>query len=142
MTFAIDSSRAKFKPVYSTEDAIGFDICSNNIDFVIPPRSCGIVDTGLFVDLEFTDGEHELQIRSRSGLAAKHQIIVLNSPGTVDPKYPNEIKVILYNLGDTSYVVGHGDRIAQGVVVKREPRALGVTHLRNTRVSGIGSTGV
>lgn len=142
MTFAIDSSRAAFKPTYKTEDAIGFDICSNNLDFIIPPMDCAVVDTGLFVDLKYTNGYHELQIRSRSGLAAKHSVFVLNSPGTIDPQFPEEIKVILFNAGKSPVTIRKGDRIAQGVVAECAPRALGVGVEDTVRTGGIGSTGV
>ncbi len=120
---------------------VGFDICSNCTDFVIYPGTFEIISTGLFVDLDNTDGKHELQIRSRSGLAAKYGLFVLNSPGTIDPTYPDEIKVILHNLGDKPQVIGYGDRIAQGVVVKIEPHALGVEHGKSKRQGGLGSTG-
>jgi dUTP pyrophosphatase len=141
MTFAIDSSRAEFKPAYKTEDAVGFDICNNHkVPFIIAPGTADMVDTGLFVDRPNTNGEHELQIRSRSGLAVK-QLFVLNSPGTIDPGYPDEIKIILYNAGTLPYTVEPGDRIAQGVVVKREPRCLGVEIESTERTGGFGSSG-
>jgi dUTP pyrophosphatase len=69
-------------------------------------------------------------------------IFVLNSPGTIDPEFKDEIKVILYNAGDKPFICRPGDRIAQGVVVKREPRCLGVEEEATTREGGLGSTGV
>jgi len=141
MTFAIDSSRALFKPTYKTEDAIGFDICTNE-SLVIKPGCTRLAYTGLYVDLVNTDGEHELQIRSRSGLAFLANVVVLNSPGTIDPSFPGEILVILHNVGDDIYYAEPGTRIAQGVVVKREPRALGVEVEDSVRVGGFGHTGV
>lgn len=92
----------------------GYDIRSaeNN---TIHPNSMKMIKTGLY--MEIPEGI-ELQIRSRSGLANKNNVFVLNSPGTVDSSYRGEICVLLYNLGDTAFVIEKGDRIAQGVFAK------------------------
>jgi len=96
-------------PVYKTQGAAGADICSNE-DLVIKSGARAVVATGLFP--EIPDG-YELQVRSRSGLAAQNGLFVLNSPGTIDSDYRGEIKVILANLGDEDFVISKGDRIAQ-----------------------------
>jgi dUTP pyrophosphatase len=101
-------------PEYATNGSSGFDLRANLSEpMVIAPNKVGIVPTGLFFDL---NDNFEIQIRSRSGLAAKNQVIVLNSPGTIDSDYKGEIKIILFNLGEDDFVVNNGDRIAQGVI--------------------------
>lgn len=82
---------------------------------MIKPHSVGLVKIGICLSLEVG---YELQVRTRSGLALNHQVMVLNSPGTVDNDYRGEIKVILANLSDKDFKVQVGDRIAQGVVQK------------------------
>jgi dUTP pyrophosphatase len=99
-------------PEYATEGSAGFDIKSA-MDVVIPAGLSRIVQTGLRVAIP--DG-FEMQIRSRSGLASKHSVIVANAPGTIDSDYRGEIGVILINLGKEDYRVAKGDRIAQGVI--------------------------
>lgn len=102
-------------PNFATIGSSGFDIRANLTESVT--LSVGdrlMIPTGLFFAVPET---LELQIRPRSGLAAKNGITVLNTPGTVDSDYRGEIKVILINLGDEMFVVNHGDRIAQGVIV-------------------------
>lgn len=98
--------------VYSTNGAAGFDIASNE-DITLHKGETKLVSTSLFI----TDmsPSYELQIRSRSGLAAKHQVHVLNAPGTIDADYRGEIKIILRNSGQSSHHIHRGDRIAQGV---------------------------
>jgi dUTP pyrophosphatase len=87
---------------------------------------------------------HELQVRPRSGLAAKHGVTVLNSPGTVDSDYRGEIAVILINHGTAAFAIAHGDRIAQGVIAAAPQAELTeVTSLDDTTrgSGGFGSTG-
>jgi len=79
----------------------------------IPAGKRGIVNTGLYFELP---QNFEIQVRPRSGLAAKNGVTVLNTPGTIDSDYRGEIMVILINLGENDFVINHGDRIAQGVV--------------------------
>jgi len=130
---------------YATTDAIGFDISSDE-DTVINPGKWAAVSTGLFVDIEANKlllGAGllpELQIRPRSGLAFKYGVTVLNTPGTIDPQFPNEIKVILINHGDALFYIQRGDRIAQGVVALAL-RANGVEQKQDVRIGGLGSTG-
>jgi len=94
----------------------GYDLKSA-IDTVVNPGETVCIPTGLFTSLPSDNKDYaiELQVRSRSGLAVKNNIFVLNTPGTVDCGYDNEIGVILHNLGKDPFQVKRGDRIAQGV---------------------------
>ena len=96
-------------PKYQTAGASGCDLRSS-VDSVIPAGKRGIIPTGLKVDIPTG---FEGQVRPRSGLAAKHGITVLNTPGTIDCDYRGEIKVILLNTGDEEFIIKKGDRIAQ-----------------------------
>jgi dUTP pyrophosphatase len=128
-------------PFYASKGAAGFDIACNHA-FTLHEGEKKLVHTGLF--LEIPEG-YEMQIRPRSGLAAKHGITVLNSPGTVDSDYRGEILVILINHGYEDIYFEAGSRIAQGVIAP----VIQVTFelvdaLNNTErgVNGCGSTGV
>jgi dUTP pyrophosphatase len=96
-------------PCRQTPGSAGFDLCSAE-EAVIPAHGFGSVGTGLAVELP---ERAEAQVRPRSGLAAKHGIGVLNSPGTIDSDYRGEIRVVLFNASDRDYKVNRGDRIAQ-----------------------------
>jgi len=111
----VNSSRHPL-PEYQTLFSAGMDLRAN-IDepVVIQPLSRMLVPTGLFIELP--EG-YEAQIRPRSGLALKHGITVLNSPGTIDADYRGEIKVILVNLSDVPYLLQDGERICQMVVAR------------------------
>ena len=101
-------------PEFATDGSSGFDLRANlesPIKIAVGKRA--IVPTGLF--FEIPQGL-EIQVRPRSGLAAKNGVTVLNTPGTVDADYRGEVKVILINLGEEDFVIQHGDRIAQGVL--------------------------
>ena len=101
-------------PEYKTSGASGMDLIAflkNPIN--IGPKKSSLIPTGLSV--AFSEN-YEIQIRPRSGLAAKKNISVLNTPGTIDSDYRGEIKVIIYNHGDTDFMVNNGDRIAQMVL--------------------------
>lgn len=128
---------------YQTEHAAGFDIpCS--IDFTLQPGEFKGIPTNLFLDVERNLNESitdELQLRSRSGLAIKHGVAVLNSPATIDADYQGEIKVILINHGPNPVAFKAGDRIAQGVVAAKR-LAHGVPVKDAKRSGGFGSTGV
>jgi dUTP pyrophosphatase len=102
-------------PVYAKEGDSGFDLRANESGS-LKPLERKLVPTGLFFELP--EG-CELQIRPRSGLAYKHGITVLNSPGTVDTGYRGEIKVLLVNISNDKFTWNKGDRIAQGVVSYR-----------------------
>lgn len=101
-------------PEKATDESAGFDLkafCT--MDIVIKPMERVLVPTGLFMELP---AGFEAQVRPRSGLAIKHGITVLNSPGTIDSDYRGEIKVILINLSKDDFVIQNGDRIAQLVI--------------------------
>lgn len=101
-------------PEYQTEGAAGFDFRANiNEPITLEPNDIKIIPTGLYFELPTS---LELQVRPRSGLAAKHGVTVLNSPGTIDSDYRGEVMVILINHGKESFKIEHGDRIAQGVI--------------------------
>ena len=130
-------------PKYETEDSSGLDLAANiDEEIEIPPGKSKIIPTGLAVAIP---KNFEIQIRPRSGLAAKSQISVLNTPGTIDADYRGEIKVILINMSDKVFVVEKGSRIAQMVlcpVIKATLKE--VTELENTKrgSDGFGSTGI
>jgi dUTP pyrophosphatase len=101
-------------PQYATVGSSGFDLRANLTETIsVKAGSRIVVPTGLFFEIP---ENFEVQIRPRSGLAAKHGVTVLNTPGTIDADYRGEIKIILINLGDEDFIISHGDRIAQGVV--------------------------
>ena len=130
-------------PKYETEGSSGLDLAANIDEQIkILPGKSEIISTGLAVAIP---KNFEIQIRPRSGLAAKSQISVLNTPGTIDADYRGELKVILINLSDKVFVVEKGLRIAQMVlcpVVKATLKE--VTELENTErgSGGFGSTGI
>jgi len=128
-------------PQYETLSAAGLDICCTEDLFL--DSGCRILaKTGLHV--EIPQG-YELQIRPRSGLALKHGITVLNSPGTIDADYRGEIGVILINHGPRAVEFHKGDRVAQMVLCKVEQiQWLPVTNLSGTKrgEKGFGSTGI
>ena len=101
-------------PSYKTEGASGMDLMAF-IDKPVNLRSntSSLIPTG--ISLAFSDN-YEVQIRPRSGLAAKHNITVLNTPGTIDSDYRGEIKVIIYNHGKENFIINNGDRIAQMIL--------------------------
>ena len=102
-------------PSYKTKGASGMDLLAfieNSIN--IKPQTSKLISTGLTV--AFSES-YEIQIRPRSGLAAKNNISVLNTPGTIDSDYRGELKIIIYNHGNEDFVIKNGDRIAQIVLV-------------------------
>jgi dUTP pyrophosphatase len=101
-------------PEYATPLSAGLDLRANlEADILLEPGKTALIPTGLFIELP--DG-YEAQIRPRSGLAFKHGITVLNSPGTVDADYRGEIKVLLINHSQEAFAIANGERIAQMVV--------------------------
>ncbi|KXB97683.1 MAG: deoxyuridine 5'-triphosphate nucleotidohydrolase [Chlorobi bacterium NICIL-2] len=129
-------------PTYATPGAAGMDIAAAVAEpLVIPPGGIALVPTALAIALP--DG-YEAQIRSRSGLALKHGIFCLNSPGTIDSDYRGEIKVILANAGSVAFTIERGMRIAQLVVARYERVTWQlVEQLPSSRrnTGGFGSTG-
>jgi dUTP pyrophosphatase len=127
-------------PAYATEGAAGMDVVAAE-DMTIAPGGRHAVATGFAMAIP--EG-YEVQVRPRSGLALKHGVTCLNTPGTIDSDYRGEIKVILANLGDAPFVVNRGDRIAQLVPapVQRATLDLVETLDETSRGSGgFGSTG-
>ena len=129
-------------PSYATPLSAGMDLrASMEQSITLAPLERALVPTGLFVELP--EG-YEMQIRPRSGLAAKHGITVLNSPGTIDADYRGEIKVILVNLSNNPVEIVPGERIAQAVVAQHahieweQVEQLGATE---RGAGGFGSTG-
>ena len=129
-------------PTYKTSGASGMDLMAF-IDkpITLKPKPSSLIPTGLSVAFS---PEYEIQIRPRSGLAAKKNISVLNTPGTIDSDYRGEIKIILFNHGDNDFIINNGDRIAQMIltpVLKMELEE--VKNLPDTTrgKGGFGSTG-
>ena len=105
-------------PHYQTDAAAGMDLRANLSDpLTLKPLQRILIPTGLFMELPVG---YEAQVRPRSGLAFKHGITVLNSPGTIDADYRGEIKVLLVNISQDDFVIQDGERIAQLVIAKHE----------------------
>ncbi|MCS6807211.1 MAG: dUTP diphosphatase [Bacteroidota bacterium] len=130
-------------PEYATNGSAGADIrAALSHDVLIPPSSIATIPTG--IALEIPPG-YEIQVRSRSGLAARYGIFCLNSPGTIDSDFRGEVQVILANFGKEPFIVRRGDRIAQLVVARYEHvQWQESSHLSCTErgQSGFGSTGI
>lgn len=141
----MDHARGLPLPGYATDQAAGLDLTAAIPDgeqFTLNFCERGLVPTGLM--LHMPDG-YEAQVRPRSGLALKHGVTVLNSPGTVDADYRGEIKVILINLGKEPFTLRRGDRIAQLVVAPVSRAVVArVDDLEPTArgSGGFGSTGI
>ncbi len=129
-------------PAYQSDQAAGLDLLAAvEAPLTLAPGARALVPTGLAIALP--EG-FEAQVRPRSGLAAKHGVTVLNTPGTVDADYRGEVKVILVNLGDAPFVVARGERIAQMVIAPvTRARLVAVQSLDDTArgAGGFGSTG-
>jgi dUTP pyrophosphatase len=131
-------------PAYQTNDAAGLDLMAavpENEPLTLAPGQYALVPTGLAIALP---PGYEAQVRPRSGLAAKHGVTVLNSPGTIDADYRGEIKVILINHGQTAFVVKRGERIAQMVIAPMVQAALvpvATLSATDRGAGGFGSTG-
>jgi dUTP pyrophosphatase len=131
-------------PAYETADAAGMDLRAAVADdgsVTLKPGERAMIPTGLTIALP---GGYEAQVRPRSGLAAKHGVTCLNSPGTIDADYRGEVKVILINLGQEPFVIKRGERIAQMIIAPVTRAELKVvTQLDETKrgAGGFGSTG-
>ena len=137
----LENNTVQKVPLYATEGSAGFDLYSVD-DIIIPPKEVSIIRTG--ISAEIPSG-FEMQIRSRSGLAAKSKVFVLNAPGNIDSDYRGEICVILANFSDKDFEVLKGHRIAQAVIAKYEKADFNlVESLTNTERgdSGFGSSGI
>jgi dUTP pyrophosphatase len=129
-------------PAYQSALAAGLDLVAAVDDgLTLQPGSRALVPTGLAMALPVG---YEAQVRPRSGLAAKHGVTVLNTPGTIDADYRGEVKVILINLGDTAFEISRGDRIAQLViapVLQAEIEEVEILSETSRGTGGFGSTG-
>ena len=129
-------------PTYATELSAGMDLKANlEASITLNPLQRALVPTGLYIALP---AGYEAQVRPRSGLAAKHGITVLNTPGTIDADYRGEIKVILVNLSDQPFEVVPGERIAQMVIARHEQvqwQAVEVLSETERGAGGFGHTG-
>lgn len=143
MTIKIVNQSQNPLPKYATEASAGMDLYANNeTPIEMQPMERVMIPTGLFIELPLG---YEAQIRPRSGLAWKHGITVLNSPGTIDADYRGEIKIILVNLGNKPFVIEKGERIAQMIIAKHETAIWEeVADLNETKrgAGGFGHTGV
>lgn len=143
MKIALQNSSSNDAPHYATADAAGMDVRANLTEPVIlQPLERRLIPTGLKAAIPHG---YEIQVRPRSGLAFKHGVTVLNSPGTIDSDYRGEIGVLLVNLSNEPFTVEHGERIAQLVVAKHEQAIWEETNeLSDTArgAGGFGSTGV
>lgn len=129
-------------PCYATECSAGLDLLSASEEEIsLKPLERKLVKTGIFIQLPVG---YEAQVRPRSGMALKHGITVLNTPGTIDSDYRGEVGVILVNLSQEEYSIKRGDRIAQMVIARHEKaQLLEVEQLEETirGEGGFGSTG-
>ena len=136
-------NRSAFElPHYETVSAAGLDVRANTTEsIVLEPLQRALVPTGLYV--EIPDG-YEIQVRPRSGLALKHNLMLTNSPGTVDAGYRGEVGIIMYNAGSEPFQVKRGDRIAQMVICRLPEVELSMVERLSESgrgAGGFGSTG-
>ncbi|HEY0056499.1 MAG TPA: dUTP diphosphatase [Pedobacter sp.] len=126
-------------PNYETDLSAGMDLRAFfTEEVIIKPFQRALIPTGLYMELE---KGYEAQIRPRSGLALKHGITVLNSPGTIDADYRGEIKILLINFSDVDFVVQNGDRIAQMIIAKHEQISWQNAQVLNDTTRGSGGYG-
>lgn len=127
-------------PAYETELSAGMDLRAfiQENEVIIKPLQRVLIPTGLYMELP---KGFEAQVRPRSGLAYKHGITVLNSPGTIDADYRGEIKILLINLSDSDFVVRNGDRVAQMIISKYEQVDWGEVEILSDTARGAGGYG-
>ena len=128
-------------PAYETADAAGIDLraaVGEDAPVTLKPGERAMIPTGLTIALP---AGHEAQVRPRSGLAAKHGITCLNTPGTIDADYRGEVKVILLNLGQDAFVIKRGERIAQMVIAPVTRAELNVVATLDETLRGSGGFG-
>ena len=142
VTIKIINNSSNGLPAYETIGSSGMDLRANLEEPVkLQPMQRALIPTGLFIELPVG---FEAQVRPRSGLAIKHGITCLNSPGTVDSDYRGELKIILINLSNESFTIQHGERIAQMIiqpVVKAEWQEVEVLNESKRGGGGFGHTG-
>jgi dUTP pyrophosphatase len=126
-------------PAYGTEHSAGMDLRAfTGGPVILKPMERKLIPTGLYIEIPVG---YEAQVRPRSGLALKHGITVLNSPGTIDADYRGEIGVILINLSDSDFTVNDGDRIAQMVIAGHERAELVQAEVIGNTARGDGGFG-
>jgi len=133
-------NRSRFPlPQYATVHSAGLDLRADlEHSQVLKPLERALVPTGLFIELP--EG-YEAQVRPRSGLAAKHGISIVNTPGTIDPDYRGEIKVVLVNLSDVPFTLEPGERIAQMIIARFEHISWNEVETLSETVRGEGGFG-
>lgn len=126
-------------PAYQTISSAGMDLYAFlDTEITLKPLQRMLIPTGLYIELP--DG-YEAQIRPRSGLAFKHGLTVLNSPGTIDADYRGEIKVLLINLSEEPFIIRSGERIAQMIIAKHETISWEPVEVIGETVRGAGGYG-
>lgn len=126
-------------PAYETHASAGMDLKAFlEGEVCLKPMERQLIPTGIFMELP--EG-YEAQIRPRSGLALKHGITVLNSPGTIDADYRGEVKILLINFSDTAFVIQNGDRIAQMIISKHEQINWDEVEVLTETIRGAGGYG-
>lgn len=139
MDIKIINRSAHALPAYETEASAGMDLRADLIEpIMIAPMERKLIPTGLFMELPVG---FEAQIRPRSGLALKHGISILNSPGTIDADYRGELKILLINLSTTEFEIGNGDRIAQMVISRHEQVNWEEVNILTETIRGAGGYG-
>ena len=129
-------------PSYSTAYSAGMDLRANlKEEIILKPLQRKLIPTGLFIELP---AGHEAQIRPRSGLALKHGITVLNTPGTIDADYRGEIGIILVNLSEEEFTIKDGERICQMIISRHETitwQPVETLEISDRGAGGFGHTG-
>jgi len=139
MTIRIINKSKNSLPAYETLHAAGMDLRADlESAIILKPMERKLIATGLYIELP--EG-FEAQIRPRSGLAFKHGIGIVNSPGTIDADYRGEIKVLLINFSDQNFEINTGDRIAQMVVARHEKVSWDEVEILNETSRGAGGYG-
>jgi len=139
MTIRIINRSSNILPSYETAASAGMDLrASLEESIILKPMQRQLIPTGLFIELPVG---YEAQIRPRSGLALKHGISILNTPGTIDADYRGEIKILLINFSDTDFEVSDGDRIAQMIVASHEQVQWDEVELLTETARGAGGYG-
>lgn len=139
MNIRIINKSSHALPAYETEASAGMDLRANIEEaIVLKPMERKLIPTGLFIELPLG---YEAQIRPRSGLAYKHGISILNTPGTIDSDYRGEIKILLINFSDTEFLVNNGERIAQMVIARHEQVVWEQVEILSDTARGAGGYG-
>jgi dUTP pyrophosphatase len=139
MTINIINTSTNPLPSYETAASAGMDLRANlEQEVLLKPMERLLIPTGLFMEIPLG---FEAQIRPRSGLAFKHGITVLNSPGTIDADYRGELKILLINFSASDFTIQHGDRIAQLIISKHDTVAWCEVRELSTTTRGAGGYG-